>query len=167
MGKLILKITIGNITNIVTQFSNTMARTAFLRVLTQTETQISVNAHKGDLIPISFPNEIPYNTKERGPEGASNTVCRVLIVCHELLVFVWMKSSDCGSFRLQLFSTEIRVQSRRWLPAPISGLLWFGVDDSSTTVHFPIYGSAVQVPTAFAGHLLKMISELCCNLIFA
>ncbi len=43
------------------------------------------------------------------------------------------------------------AQSRRWMPAPLSGLLWFGVDDSSTTVHFPVYGSATKVAPAFAG----------------
>jgi dipeptidase len=42
-------------------------------------------------------------------------------------------------------------QSRRWMPRELSGLLWFGVDDSSTTAHFPIYGSATSVPAAFAG----------------
>lgn len=43
------------------------------------------------------------------------------------------------------------AQSRRWMPTPLSGLLWFGVDDSSTTVHFPVYGSATKVPESFAG----------------
>jgi dipeptidase len=42
-------------------------------------------------------------------------------------------------------------QSRSWTPSELSGLLWFGVDDSGTTVRFPIYGSASQVPEAFAG----------------
>jgi len=42
-------------------------------------------------------------------------------------------------------------QSRRWMPSELRGLLWFGVDDSSTTVHFPIYGSATSVPEAYAG----------------
>lgn len=42
-------------------------------------------------------------------------------------------------------------QSRSWMPTELSGLLWFGVDDSSTTVRFPIYGSASQVPESFAG----------------
>ena len=27
----------------------------------------------------------------------------------------------------------------------------FGVDDSSTTVHFPVYGSATRIPASFAG----------------
>lgn len=43
------------------------------------------------------------------------------------------------------------AQSRSWVPSPLAGLLWFGVDDSSTTVHFPIYGSATKVPEFFAG----------------
>lgn len=30
-------------------------------------------------------------------------------------------------------------------------MIWFGVDDSGTTVRFPIYGSATRVPAAFAG----------------
>jgi hypothetical protein len=42
-------------------------------------------------------------------------------------------------------------QSRAWLPPALSGLLWFGVDDSATTVRFPIYGSANKVPLSFAG----------------
>jgi len=43
------------------------------------------------------------------------------------------------------------AQSRKWMPDELSGLLWFGVDDSSTTVRFPVYGSAKQVPEGFAG----------------
>jgi dipeptidase len=43
------------------------------------------------------------------------------------------------------------AQSRSWMPTELSGLLWFGVDDSGATVRFPIYGSASQVPEAFAG----------------
>ncbi|CAE7843329.1 unnamed protein product, partial [Symbiodinium microadriaticum] len=43
------------------------------------------------------------------------------------------------------------AQSRKWMPAELSGLLWFGVDDSATTVRFPVYGSVKRVPAAFAG----------------
>ena len=43
------------------------------------------------------------------------------------------------------------AQSRRFMPTELSGLLWFGVDDSSTTVRFPIYSSATRVPESFAG----------------
>jgi dipeptidase len=43
------------------------------------------------------------------------------------------------------------AQSRKWMPREFAALLWFGVDDSSTTVRFPIYGSATRVPENFAG----------------
>ena len=43
------------------------------------------------------------------------------------------------------------AQSRSWMPAPLASVLWFGVDDSSTTVRFPIHGGATRVPSAFAG----------------
>lgn len=43
------------------------------------------------------------------------------------------------------------AQSRASVPSFMSGLLWFGVDDSSTTVHFPVYGSVKEVSPAFAG----------------
>lgn len=42
-------------------------------------------------------------------------------------------------------------QARPNLPRELSGLLWFGVDDSSTTVRFPIYSAATEVPSMFAG----------------
>mmetsp|Transcript_9391 Transcript_9391/g.22274 ORF Transcript_9391/g.22274 Transcript_9391/m.22274 type:complete len:573 (-) Transcript_9391:375-2093(-) len=43
------------------------------------------------------------------------------------------------------------AQMRRSLPRELGGLLWFGVDDSATTVRFPIFGSATSPPSAFAG----------------
>lgn len=35
---------------------------------------------------------------------------------------------------------------RRDLPAPIGGVLWFGVDDSALTVHAPIWCGITEVP---------------------
>lgn len=43
------------------------------------------------------------------------------------------------------------AQSRQWMPTALSGLIWFGVDDSGTTVRVPVYGSATKVPETFAG----------------
>jgi dipeptidase len=43
------------------------------------------------------------------------------------------------------------AQSRSWMPSELAGLIWFGVDDSSTTVRSPVYGSARNVPKSFAG----------------
>ncbi len=41
-------------------------------------------------------------------------------------------------------------QSRSWLPDPIGGILWFGVDDAGTTVFVPMYCSITSVPEPFA-----------------
>ena len=41
--------------------------------------------------------------------------------------------------------------TRGWLPEPIKGVLWFGVDDSATTVRLPVYSSATAVAPAFYG----------------
>lgn len=41
------------------------------------------------------------------------------------------------------------AQSRAALPDPIGGVLWFGVDDTYTTVWVPIYAGALRVPPSF------------------
>ena len=41
-------------------------------------------------------------------------------------------------------------QSRSWLPDPIGGILWFGVDDANSTVFVPMYGSITRTPRAYA-----------------
>lgn len=41
-------------------------------------------------------------------------------------------------------------QSRSWLPNEVGGIIWFGVDDAASTVYFPMYTSATQVPYAYA-----------------
>jgi dipeptidase len=41
-------------------------------------------------------------------------------------------------------------QSRGWLPNPVGGLLWYGVDDTYTTCYFPLYSGIDAVPTSFA-----------------
>lgn len=40
---------------------------------------------------------------------------------------------------------------RPFLPTPISVVMWYGMDDSSTAPRFPIYTSSRGVPQAFAG----------------
>jgi len=42
------------------------------------------------------------------------------------------------------------AQSRSWLPDPIGGILWFGVDDTYSTVYVPMYCSMTETPHAFA-----------------
>jgi dipeptidase len=41
------------------------------------------------------------------------------------------------------------AESRNWLPDPIGGVFWFGVDDASTTVFNPIYCGILEVPECF------------------
>ena len=37
-------------------------------------------------------------------------------------------------------------QSRDWLPDPVGGVLWFGTDDTNTTVYMPFYCSMTEIP---------------------
>lgn len=41
-------------------------------------------------------------------------------------------------------------QSRSWLPDEIGGVLWFGVDDTYSTVYVPMYCAIREVPRSFA-----------------
>jgi dipeptidase len=42
------------------------------------------------------------------------------------------------------------AQARSWLPDPIGGVQWFSVDDTYSTVYFPMYCGATEVPKSFA-----------------
>lgn len=42
------------------------------------------------------------------------------------------------------------TQSRSWLPDPIGGLLWFGVDDAKSTVFVPMYAGITCAPRPYA-----------------
>lgn len=42
------------------------------------------------------------------------------------------------------------AQARSWLPNPIGGVLWFGVDDTYSTVYVPIYCGITQAPKSYA-----------------
>jgi dipeptidase len=42
------------------------------------------------------------------------------------------------------------AQSRSWLPDPIGGIFWFGVDDTFTNVYSPMYCGMNRVPESFA-----------------
>jgi dipeptidase len=41
-------------------------------------------------------------------------------------------------------------QSRSWLPSPIGGVLWFGLDDTASTVYMPMYVGMRRVPKSLA-----------------
>ena len=42
------------------------------------------------------------------------------------------------------------AQSRSWLPDPIGGIFWFGVDDTYSTVYTPMYCGITKVPENYA-----------------
>jgi len=42
------------------------------------------------------------------------------------------------------------AQSRSWLPDPVGGIFWFGVDDTFFTVYSPIYCGITRVPESYA-----------------
>jgi dipeptidase len=42
------------------------------------------------------------------------------------------------------------AQARSWLPDPIGGIFWFGVDDTYSTVYFPVYCGITDVPKSYA-----------------
>ena len=41
------------------------------------------------------------------------------------------------------------AECRNWLPDPVGGILWFGVDDAATTVFNPIYCGITKIPECF------------------
>lgn len=41
------------------------------------------------------------------------------------------------------------TQSRSWLPDPVGGIIWFGVDDTYYTVYTPMYCGMTDVPQSF------------------
>jgi dipeptidase len=42
------------------------------------------------------------------------------------------------------------AQSRSWLPDPVGGIFWFGVDDTYYTVYSPIYCGITSIPESYA-----------------
>lgn len=41
------------------------------------------------------------------------------------------------------------AQSRGWLPSPIGGIFWFGVDDTYSTCYIPMYCGITKIPECF------------------
>ena len=41
------------------------------------------------------------------------------------------------------------AQCRKWLPSKLGGVIWFGVDDTYSTVYCPIYCGVTQIPVCF------------------
>jgi dipeptidase len=50
------------------------------------------------------------------------------------------------------------ANARAFMPDPVGGVLWYGVDDTSTSCYFPLYPGNSAVPPAFARGSLKHFS---------
>lgn len=50
------------------------------------------------------------------------------------------------------------AQSRSWLPDPIGGIFWFGVDDTDGSVYAPMYCGITDIPQSYAWGNGSMIS---------
>ena len=49
-------------------------------------------------------------------------------------------------------------QSRSWLPDPIGGVFWYGVDDTYTTCYIPLYCGIDTVPRSFTVGSIRKFS---------
>jgi len=49
-------------------------------------------------------------------------------------------------------------QSRSWLPDPVGGIYWYGVDDTYTTCYFPLYCGINDIPRSFTVGSLQKFS---------
>ncbi len=49
-------------------------------------------------------------------------------------------------------------QSRSWLPNPIGGVYWYGVDDTYTTCYVPLYCGITELPESYTVGSLKRFS---------
>ncbi|TKJ39105.1 hypothetical protein CEE37_11840 [candidate division LCP-89 bacterium B3_LCP] len=53
---------------------------------------------------------------------------------------------------------SIVSQSRSWLPDPIGGVLWYGVDDTYTTCYVPLYCCIDEVPEPYSTGSIRQFS---------
>jgi dipeptidase len=54
------------------------------------------------------------------------------------------------------------AQCRSWLPDPIGGIFWFGVDDATSSVLMPMYASITRVPEKMAqgyGSMMEFVDD--------
>ncbi len=54
------------------------------------------------------------------------------------------------------------AQSRSWLPDPIGGIFWFGVDDATSSVLMPMYSSMTRAPEKMApgyGSMMEFVDD--------
>jgi len=88
----------------------------------------------------------PYDmTKgiDAGPFG-SPLRCRPLTWKLDGVTYSWERPISTQQTAFSFVS-----QSRSWLPNPVGGVFWYGVDDTYTTCYVPLYCSITSVPEPF------------------
>jgi dipeptidase len=78
------------------------------------------------------PSELPYRWRGLTWEVDSVTYCNERAISTQQTGFSFVS------------------QSRDWLPDPIGGILWFGVDDTYSTCYAPMYCGITEIPECFA-----------------
>jgi len=79
------------------------------------------------------PWELPYRWRPLtwSVEGDENTYCNERATATQQTGFSFV------------------AESRNWLPDPVGGILWFGVDDAAASVYIPMYCGMKEVPESF------------------
>jgi dipeptidase len=89
---------------------------------------------------------------DAGPHGTPNR-WRPIVWTVDSVDYAWERPISTQQTGFSFVS-----QSRSWLPDPVGGVLWYGVDDTYTTCYVPLYCSINAVPTSFAVGSLKQFS---------
>lgn len=78
--------------------------------------------------PGAGPNKVPYRWRPMDFEVDGKTYCNERAIA------------------TQQTGWHFVSQSRGWLPDAVGGLLWFGTDDTNTSVYMPFYCSMTEIP---------------------
>jgi dipeptidase len=89
---------------------------------------------------------------DAGPYGTPNR-WRPLEWMVDSVEYVWERPISTQQTGFSFVS-----QSRSWLPDPIGGVLWYGVDDTYTTCYVPLYCGIDTVPESFTVGTIRKFS---------
>ena len=80
---------------------------------------------------------------DAGPYGAPNR-WRPMVWEVDSIEYVWERPISTQQTGFSFVS-----QSRSWLPDPIGGVYWYGVDDTYTTCYVPLYCGIDSIPSSY------------------
>jgi len=80
---------------------------------------------------------------DAGPYGTPNR-CRPMTWMGDSVEYAWERPISTPQTAFSFVA-----QSRSWLPDPVGGVLWYGVDDTYTTCYVPLYCGIDAVPQSF------------------